>query len=1038
MRRCDLQQHTKPTKIGIHLVMTLLAFMLWSHLVTAADAERTGVVITHDGVLNIRSGAGANFPMVGKATKNSTLVVKDATGEWYRVHLPDGTEGYASETYIRLLPTSIAVANQEPEISKFVGVVTDPESLVYAETTDEIIYRPILHEMLFILDEVRQHVHSDGRTMMFRTDGDARILTPTGEIGRIALKALSIAESGWLCGRLKKAGSAEKDFFQVHQVNVINDGEKRRIQYLIGKNTYDTQDTHWVNSDEVDLFWYHILIAAGRKILEPSANHLYRVREQGETYTPAAATDHPEYSQAERIFQQVLAHDAHRPYYLHGDECEYYEGYAGDGIPAGIIALDALADIAVYRGQYRQAIEYLKQIAQHFPDASAGITIPGQWSIGGLAAGVAALKSADIYAAYLHDLPAAIAQLQEIIKTYPQAEVGGFEWNSTLDLIALSHLAELGEEQKIPTDRMVKHFQTVIDNAGSGVVKVQAAIHQATLLRKARHFTVAIEVLSQAIQANPTIPMSFYTTYIDFSVNALDLIVQIMVQDLDDVARAITFCQQIYQQQTAQNLAGAALLLIAEILDDTTATREEVIRAYDLALNAKSSESEPNNLFEQVEIYRTENQPVWGYWTAKERANSIREFAQYRAFVSGDQIPLYDRANTAARVVTHLKQASGLTVFYPDNWWKREWYKVMTDTGIVGWLPAQEFGQNGRVQASPQTSTPQVATPSAAESINPINTSVVTEMENMVLEPILADLRDKDWKVREEAVAALGRLMPSLSIEPLMSALQDSHIEVRLAAISALGKTGDVQAIERLLEMLHDPLPKIRYAVTSTLETVDNDRGLARLLEMLHDPLPEVRQAVISILAKIGGDQITDQMIAMLHDPDPAVRVLVINMLGKFQEPRTMNALLEALNDPDITVRSQAISKLGTSQASSLKKSLLEALQSTERHAIEAQEAPLLNQFITSGYFALAQFLIQEGADVNISGSDGKTPLMLASEQGQAELVSVLIQAGADPTFVNKDGKRAADLARAKQYQEIMDMLERAAAQWQESGRKQE
>ncbi len=113
MRRVHRQQ---PVNRCLYLVVMLLALILWSHPVTTAGAERPSVVITRDGALNIRSGAGATYPVIGIAPKNSPLIVHDATGDWYRVQLPNGAEGYAAGKYIHLLPAPAPAADQETEI----------------------------------------------------------------------------------------------------------------------------------------------------------------------------------------------------------------------------------------------------------------------------------------------------------------------------------------------------------------------------------------------------------------------------------------------------------------------------------------------------------------------------------------------------------------------------------------------------------------------------------------------------------------------------------------------------------------------------------------------------------------------------------------------------------------------------------------------------------------------------------------------------------------------------------------------------------
>lgn len=60
----------------------------------------------------------------------------------------------------------------------------------------------------------------------------------------------------------------------------------------------------------------------------------------------------------------------------------------------------------------------------------------------------------------------------------------------------------------------------------------------------------------------------------------------------------------------------------------------------------------------------------------------------------------------------------------------------------------------------------------------------------------------------------------------------------------------------------------------------------------------------------------------------------------------------------------------------------------------------------------LIKMLLDSGADINAQDNDGKTALMLASEDDKADTVSYLLELGANPHIKDKNGKTALDLAR--------------------------
>ena len=66
-----------------------------------------------------------------------------------------------------------------------------------------------------------------------------------------------------------------------------------------------------------------------------------------------------------------------------------------------------------------------------------------------------------------------------------------------------------------------------------------------------------------------------------------------------------------------------------------------------------------------------------------------------------------------------------------------------------------------------------------------------------------------------------------------------------------------------------------------------------------------------------------------------------------------------------------------------------------------------------SGNAAVAQTLIDHGADVNRQSSEGQTPLILAAVGGHGGLARVLLEAGANPTAVNNHSQTPLDIARA-------------------------
>ncbi|MCI0616284.1 hypothetical protein L0244_25150, partial [bacterium] len=64
--------------------------------------------------------------------------------------------------------------------------------------------------------------------------------------------------------------------------------------------------------------------------------------------------------------------------------------------------------------------------------------------------------------------------------------------------------------------------------------------------------------------------------------------------------------------------------------------------------------------------------------------------------------------------------------------------------------------------------------------------------------------------------------------------------------------------------------------------------------------------------------------------------------------------------------------------------------------------------------------LIQMGADVNTVDHSGRTPLMIASFIGVADIVEMLLAAGANPEFTNDAGESALSLAQTKDVERLL------------------
>lgn len=70
----------------------------------------------------------------------------------------------------------------------------------------------------------------------------------------------------------------------------------------------------------------------------------------------------------------------------------------------------------------------------------------------------------------------------------------------------------------------------------------------------------------------------------------------------------------------------------------------------------------------------------------------------------------------------------------------------------------------------------------------------------------------------------------------------------------------------------------------------------------------------------------------------------------------------------------------------------------------ESGQTTLIGAAATFGYANIVDILADAGADVNVRGGDGGTPLLVAAFFGRTDTVKVLLEHGADKSITNNDG----------------------------------
>jgi len=90
---------------------------------------------------------------------------------------------------------------------------------------------------------------------------------------------------------------------------------------------------------------------------------------------------------------------------------------------------------------------------------------------------------------------------------------------------------------------------------------------------------------------------------------------------------------------------------------------------------------------------------------------------------------------------------------------------------------------------------------------------------------------------------------------------------------------------------------------------------------------------------------------------------------------------------------------------------------------INDKSAIMLTRY-AKGSEHITKYLIENGADVDIRGSENNTALCIAALNHRTENAKMLLEAGADTTLKNDEGKTALDIAKKENAKEIVELLE--------------
>jgi hypothetical protein len=180
--------------------------------------------------------------------------------------------------------------------------------------------------------------------------------------------------------------------------------------------------------------------------------------------------------------------------------------------------------------------------------------------------------------------------------------------------------------------------------------------------------------------------------------------------------------------------------------------------------------------------------------------------------------------------------------------------KPMTDPNDL----ARDAGA-AEPQALTVTQADDEGRPSSGGAQPPMTYEGIKEAErDRAVEPLAAALDSRDGRIREAAVAGLGRLRDQRATEPLLAALHDPDPFVRAAAAEALPRVARrATALSPLVEALHDDDQLVRARAAEALGEVGGPGAVEPLLALVRGEAPGSwpQRAAATALERLGAGQ---------------------------------------------------------------------------------------------------------------------------------------------------------------------------------------
>jgi HEAT repeat protein len=180
---------------------------------------------------------------------------------------------------------------------------------------------------------------------------------------------------------------------------------------------------------------------------------------------------------------------------------------------------------------------------------------------------------------------------------------------------------------------------------------------------------------------------------------------------------------------------------------------------------------------------------------------------------------------------------------------------------------------------------------------------VLGKMGAKAVEPLMDVRKDRNAKVRRDAVRALALIPGDATTQALLDALSDEDVEVQFTATTELTQRAPV---DRLIEALDSRNRDVRKNAIEILGELREKRAADHMIAALKDRNSSIREKAAYAVGRIGDPRAGEALLVCLQDGVSFVRRNAAYALGEIREPKAVDPLIKALKDESPFVRKNA------------------------------------------------------------------------------------------------------------------------------------